>query len=122
MDARYCIVNDCLYALRVTALPHMRQQLELEVKLLKLRVELLKDDSAWGGVQDTAPFEDLQQLVQVFIAYRQSEDACWEIVRLVDALFTQVRAQAAEHVLIADTTPFLGEVSPSLQTPGARRP
>ncbi|UPU37860.1 hypothetical protein M1B72_09170 [Geomonas paludis] len=122
MDARYCIVNDCLNALRATALPHLRRQLELEVKLLKLRVELLKNESAWGRVHDTASFEDLQQLVQVFVAYRQSEDACREIVWLVDDLFTQVRAQAAEHALIAGTTPFLGDVSPSLQPPGARRP
>ncbi|HWH67840.1 MAG TPA: hypothetical protein VNT26_00525, partial [Candidatus Sulfotelmatobacter sp.] len=110
------------FTLRATALPHLRQQLELEVKLLKLRVELLKHEGAWGGVQDIAPFEELQLLVQVFVVDRQSEDAYREVVRLVDALFTQAQTQAAEHALLADTTSFLGEVSPSLQSPGTRRP
>lgn len=121
MNKRYWIVNDCLYALRATALPYPRQ-FELEVKLLKLRVELLKHETTLAGVQDCTPFQDLKQLVQDFTAEYQCEDAYREIVRRVDTMLIQTQVQAAEHALIAGTTPFLEEVSPSLQQPRARRP
>ncbi|GFO63633.1 hypothetical protein [Geomonas paludis] len=90
MNERKQIVNDCAHVLRKRSSPHKRQ-LELEVKFLRLRVELLKHEGESSEVKEAAFFQKLKLLVEEFVAGLSSEDTAGEILQGIDTIMTRIR-------------------------------
>ncbi|MBJ6749466.1 hypothetical protein [Geomonas anaerohicana] len=89
MDERYRMVNDCVQALRKKSSPHKRQ-FELEVKFLRLRVELLKHQGESSEVEEAAFLHKLKLLVEEFVAGLSSEDTSGEILQGIDTIMTRI--------------------------------
>lgn len=96
MDKRYRIISDCVHMLRDGALPQKRR-LEVEVKLIQLKVKLLKCEGSLGAVGEAVPFRNLMLLVQEFVANGQCKETQREILQCIDALMTDLQEQAAEN-------------------------
>ncbi|UPU37846.1 hypothetical protein M1B72_09100 [Geomonas paludis] len=89
MDERKRIVNDCVHALRKKSSPHKRQ-FELEVKFLRLRVELLKHQGKPSEVEEAAFLQRLKLLVEEFVAGLAAQDTSGEILQGIDTLMTRI--------------------------------
>lgn len=81
--------------LRDVALPQKRR-LEVETKLIRLKVKLLRCEGSFGAVVEAVPFRNLMLLVQEFVANGQCEEKQCEILHCIDELMNDLHEEAAE--------------------------